>query len=45
MNIYENTFRMPIYPMLNQRKANKITPNPNANPITPNPGVWLVESN
>ena len=28
-------FRMPIYPMLHQR---------NANPMTPNPGLWLVES-
>ena len=28
--------RSPIYPMLNQRKAN---------PMTPNPGLWLVERN
>ena len=27
MNIDENGFRMPIYPMLNQRNANPITPN------------------
>ena len=31
----DTVFRMPIYPMLNQR---------NANPITPNPGLWFVDS-
>ena len=33
---FDFTFRMPIYPMLNQW---------NANPMTANHGVWLVESN
>ena len=32
----DTTFRMLIYPMLNKR---------NANPMTPDPGLWLVESN
>ncbi len=36
LNIDENIFRIPIYPMLNQR---------NAKQMTPNPGLWLVESN